>query len=85
MDTFKSGTVNPKTVVLTLHSESVRDIRNNIALALLLGAYNPLRQYSTNGIPIDIERFKELQDKFDSIISEVESEMQVSILEVDKF
>jgi len=85
MTTLKSGKIQKKTAVITLHNENIIDTENNIALALLLGAYNPLRKHSSNDMPINLDKLEELQNKFDSIISEIKYEMKVNILDVERF
>ena len=44
-----------------------------------------MRKYSKGGQPIDLDRLKVLQEKFDNLISEVENEMSVNIIEVENF
>jgi len=85
MRTLKSGKIQKKTAVITLHNENIIDAENNIAIALLLGAYNPLRKHSPNEMPINLDKLKELQNEFDSIISEIKHEMKVNILDVERF
>lgn len=76
---------NKLTTQMTFEAETVDQLKSNIALGLLVGSFNSLRKYSKDGQPIDLDRLKILQEKFDSLISEVANEMSVSIIEVENF
>lgn len=76
---------NKLTTQITFESETVNQLRSNVALALLAGSFNSLRKYSKDRQPIDLDRLKVFQEKFDKLISEVENEMSVNIIEVDDF
>lgn len=76
---------NKLTTQMTFESDAVDQLRSNIALGLLTGSYNPLRKYSKNGQPIDLDKLKSFQEKFNNLISEVENEMSVNITEVENF
>ena len=76
---------NKLTTQMTFEAKTVNQLRSNIALGLLSGSFNPLRKYSKDGQPIDLDKLKALQQKFNDLISEVENEMSVNIIEVDNF
>ena len=82
---IKKAKQNKLTTQMTFEAETVNQLRSNIALGLLTGSFNPLRKYSKDGQPIDLDKLKVLQKKFDNLISEVENEMSVNIIEVENF
>lgn len=58
-----------------ISKESMTEIA---ALSALMGAYNPLRRYATEGNdPIDIEKLKGFQQEFNNLIWKVAREMNV--------
>ena len=50
-----------------------------LALSLLLGNYNPLRQYCKNNQPIDLEKLEGFKAEFDDLISRVRGSMNTDI------
>lgn len=70
------------TTQITFESDTVEELRSNIALALLTGAYNPLRKHSKGGQPIDYDKLKVFQEKFETLISDVKDEMDINVLEI---
>ena len=76
---------NKLTTQMTFESDTVDQLRSNVALALLTGSFNPLRKYSKEGQPIDLDKLKIFQEKFNNLISEVESEMNINIISVEDF
>ena len=56
-----------------------------MALALLVGAYNPLRKHSENDEPIDLEKLNSFKDRFNELIWEVKNEMNLNIDGLEEF
>jgi len=82
---LKRAKQTTKTTQLVLESETINQLGSNIALGLLTGGYNPLRRYSKDGQPIDLDKLKALQERFDDLIYDVKEVMNVNILEVENF
>lgn len=85
MAQLRKGKQLAKTTTMVFESETLDQTKNNIAVALLCGAFNPLRKYSSNGVPIDLEKLKKLQIEFRNLLEEVELNMNVDILKVNEF
>lgn len=45
------------------------------ALAILTGMYNPMRQHTTDGAPMNIEELKGLKRRFDEVINDTVDRM----------
>lgn len=50
-----------------------------LALSLLMGNYNPLRKFSKNDSPIDLEKLEAYKDRLENLISEMVSDMDVDV------
>jgi len=88
MLTTKNFEIKKQSVSFTFESDD-KQIHNlnryeAVSIALLTGYYNPMRKYSDSDKPIDIKRLFELREKFNGLINEVISEMDVNVEDVEK-
>lgn len=74
---LKRGKSKSKTMELVFHQENDYQLKENIALALLTGGYNPLREYSTNGIPIDPTILNKYENKLRELLQDTIQDMKV--------
>lgn len=79
---LRKGKVTPKTVSLTFEAVTLHELESVIALALITGGYNPLREYSTNELPIDKDKLNEYRKRLNNLISDVCYDMNVGVLQV---
>jgi hypothetical protein len=81
----KTAKYEKTSTTIKLFATTSEQKRENIALALLTGSYNPLRKHSLSGQPIDEERLKKFQEEFNNIIAKVSYEMNIDIEGVEAF
>ena len=82
---FRKAKQKKLTTEITFGAVTDNQLESNIALGLLTGGFNTLRKYSKDGQPIDLDKLKKLQEKFEYLISEVKCEMTINIDEVRDF
>lgn len=79
---IKNLKLNKKTALLTIYSESGLlnnsiDEKRIIALSLMIGNFNPLRKYASSGVPIDLDKFEKYQDRFNTLIDDIVSDLEI--------
>ena len=84
---LKKTTLKKKSASIVVGSCEKKEFNNLeryeiTALSLLLGGYNPLRRYSSNYSPIDLDELKGLQSEFHKLINETIDKMNVSIEDI---
>ncbi|MFB3057352.1 MAG: hypothetical protein ACE1ZQ_09360 [Ignavibacteriaceae bacterium] len=71
-----------KTAILSLTTDG--DKNELAAIALLFGAYNPLRKHSDNNCPINLEKLTEYKERMDNLIYDVINDMNVNVIGIEK-
>ena len=81
---LKSAKIKKRTTSLTLYSENKIEVKEILAVYLLMGAYNSLRKHSPNGQPICDDLLKIYQDKFSDLIYQVMGSMDINTSSVEE-
>ena len=68
---IKKVKFSKKTATVKFECDSMTEKQQLIALALISGNYNPLRKYSSNDKPIDIEQMNEYTQKLEDLLFKV--------------
>ncbi len=81
---LKSAKIKKRTTNITLYSENKIEVKEILALSLLMGAYNSLRKHSQSGQPICEDVLKVYQDKFSDLIYQVMGSMDINTSSVEE-
>jgi len=88
MISTKSIKISKKTatIVFETSDENITNLNRHeiVALSLLTGFYNPLRKYSNNDTPIDIEKLNEFSQQFNNLINDVIGATDIDVEEINE-
>ena len=76
---IKNLTFTKTTAKIIVHVESIEDKKDIVAQSLLLGNFNPLREFSENDTPINLDKLKEFKDRYEDLICEMVDSMNVKV------